>query len=374
MSGERTERATPHKRQKASEKGDRVRSRELVSASAMMAGVLTLGKILASSAKRWSSSYQAFLALGTSPTWSTDRMEGIVTGIRQAALTMLAPLLLLPGAVVGTALLVSMAQGGGVRFNFEALQPKWDRINPTNNLKNLFSLRSAGRLGKSLLPAIPLLVLAVRKVKEQLAIAPLSTARLLEMWSSVYAILLDAAWVLFLWSAVDYLIEWRSWESRQKMTKQEMRDEYRQTEGNPQVRGRIRSLRRQMRRRKLRADVARASVVITNPTHYAVALSFDFETMDAPRVLAKGRNLMAEQIKNMARWAGVPIVENPPLARSLYRSVEEGRAIPVDLYAAVAAILAYLYRQQVEERVRREQAAAKSILSLQVSGLQKEKL
>jgi len=372
MSGERTERATPHKRQKASEKGDRVRSRELVSASAMMAGVLTLGKILASSAKRWSSSYQAFLALGTSPTWSTDRMEGIVTGIRQAALTMLAPLLLLPGAVVGTALLVSMAQGGGVRFNFEALQPKWDRINPTNNLKNLFSLRSAGRLGKSLLPAIPLLVLAVRKVKEQLAIAPLSTARLLEMWSSVYAILLDAAWVLFLWSAVDYLIEWRSWESRQKMTKQEMRDEYRQTEGNPQVRGRIRSLRRQMRRRKLRADVARASVVITNPTHYAVALSFDFETMDAPRVLAKGRNLMAEQIKNMARWAGVPIVENPPLARSLYRSVEEGRAIPVDLYAAVAAILAYLYRQQVEERVRREQAAAKSILSLQVSGLQKE--
>ena len=374
MSGERTERATPHKRQKASEKGDRVRSRELVSASAMMAGVLTLGKILVSSAKRWSSSYQAFLALGTSATWSTDRMEGIVTGIRQAALTMLAPLLLLPGAVVGTALLVSMAQGGGVRFNLEALQPKWDRINPTNNLKNLFSLRSAGRLGKSLLPAIPLLVLAVRKVKEQLAIAPLSTARLLEMWSSVYAILLDAAWVLFLWSAVDYLIEWRSWESRQKMTKQEMRDEYRQTEGNPQVRGRIRSLRRQMRRRKLRADVARASVVITNPTHYAVALSFDFETMDAPRVLAKGRNLMAEQIKNEARWAGVPIVENPPLARSLYRSVEEGRAIPVDLYAAVAAILAYLYRQQVEERVRREQAAAKSILSLQVSGLQKEKL
>jgi len=300
-------------------------------------------------------------------------MEGIVTGIRQAALTMLAPLLLLPGAVVGTALLVSMAQGGGVRFNLEALQPKWDRINPTNNLKNLFSLRSAGRLGKSLLPAIPLLVLAVRKVKEQLAIAPLSTARLLEMWSSVYAILLDAAWVLFLWSAVDYLIEWRSWESRQKMTKQEMRDEYRQTEGNPQVRGRIRSLRRQMRRRKLRADVARASVVITNPTHYAVALSFDFETMDAPRVLAKGRNLMAEQIKNEARWAGVPIVENPPLARSLYRSVEEGRAIPVDLYAAVAAILAYLYRQQVEERVRRERAAAKSILSLQASGLQKEK-
>ncbi|HZD47760.1 MAG TPA: EscU/YscU/HrcU family type III secretion system export apparatus switch protein, partial [Silvibacterium sp.] len=260
------------------------------------------------------------------------------------------------GAVGGTALLVSVAQSGGVHFNAEALQPKWDRINPITNLKNLFSLRGAGRLGKSLLPAAPLIILAVRKIKEEVGIAPLSVARLPAICEGIYAILLGAAWVLFLWSAVDYLVEWRSWEDRQKMTKQEMRDEYRQTEGSPQVRGRIRSLRRQMRRRKLRADVTRASVVITNPTHYAVALSFDFETMDAPRLLAKGRNLLAEQIKSEARWAGVPIVENPPLARSLYRHVEPGHAIPVDLYAAVAAILAYLYRQQVEERVRRERA------------------
>ena len=101
---------------------------------------------------------------------------------------------------------------------------------------------------------------------------------------------------------------------------------------------------------------SRASVVITNPTHYAVALSFDFETMEAPKVLAKGRNLLAEQIKSDARWAGIPIVENPPLARSLYRHVEPGQTIPFDLYAAVAAILAYLYRQQVEQRLRRERA------------------
>jgi flagellar biosynthesis protein FlhB len=101
-------------------------------------------------------------------------------------------------------------------------------------------------------------------------------------------------------------------------------------------------------------------VVITNPTHYAVALSFDFDTMDAPRVLVKGRNLVAEQIKSEARWAGVPIVENPPLARSLYRTVEAGQAIPFELYAAVAGILAYLYRQQVEERIRRQQAAARA--------------
>jgi len=97
-------------------------------------------------------------------------------------------------------------------------------------------------------------------------------------------------------------------------------------------------------------------VVLTNPTHYAVALGFDFATMDAPRVLAKGRNLLAEEIKGEARWAGVPIVENPPLARSLYRSVEVGQPIPVDLYAAVAAILAYLYRQRVEAELRERRA------------------
>jgi flagellar biosynthetic protein FlhB len=115
-----------------------------------------------------------------------------------------------------------------------------------------------------------------------------------------------------------------------------------------------------MRRRKVKADVSKAAVVLTNPTHYAVALGFDFTTMDAPRVLAKGRNLLAEEIKAEARWAGVTIVENPPLARSLYRSVEIGQRIPVDLYAAVAAILAYLYRQRIETEMRATTSRAKA--------------
>ena len=136
------------------------------------------------------------------------------------------------------------------------------------------------------------------------------------------------------------------------MSKQDLREELKETEGSPQIRSRIRGLQRQMRRRRVKADVSRAAVVLTNPTHYAVALGFDFATMDAPRVLAKGRNLLAEEIKAEARWAGVPIIENPPLARSLYRSVEAGQPIPVDLYAAVAAILAYLYRQRVEAELR----------------------
>jgi flagellar biosynthetic protein FlhB len=174
--------------------------------------------------------------------------------------------------------------------------------------------------------------------------------------------LLAAAWLLFAWSAVDYLVEWQSRESRLRMSREDMRDEYKETEGSPQIRSRIKGLQRQMRRRRVKADVARAAVVLTNPTHYAVALGFDFATMEAPRVMAKGRNLLAEEIKAEARWAGVPIIENPPLARSLYRSVEVGQSIPVDLYAAVASILAYLYRQRVEEelRERRRNAATRA--------------
>jgi len=161
---------------------------------------------------------------------------------------------------------------------------------------------------------------------------------------------------LFAWAVVDYVIEWRSRESRLMMSREELKEEFKESEGNPQIRSRIRGLQRQLRRRKVKADVAKAAVVLTNPTHFAVALGFDFATMDAPKILAKGRNLIAEEIKAEARWAGVPIMENPPLARSLYRSVEVGQAIPADLYAAVAAILAYLYRQRVEAEMREKRA------------------
>jgi flagellar biosynthetic protein FlhB len=239
-------------------------------------------------------------------------------------------------------------------------------------VKNLFSLRAAARLGKSLLPAGLLAVFAVQRIGRQLTMPPFSTVRLEQLGSDVYSLLLAAAWMLFGWSAIDYLVEWQSRESRLKMSRQEMREEFKETEGNPQIRGRIRNLQRQMRQRKVKADVSKAAVVLTNPTHYAVALGFDFGTMEAPKVVAKGRNLLAEEIKAEARWAGVPIVENPPLARSIYRSVEVGQSIPVDLYAAVAAILAWLYRQRLEtemrERRSREAAARSRVQAAQQSG------
>ena len=357
MSGERTERATPRRRQKAEEKGDRVRSRELTAACGMLAGVLVLGRTAPHWASMWGAIITQSMALGSPAVWRDDQVLQTTLALRHVILIALSPLVVLFLAVAGVALLVNVAQGGGVQFHAQSLQTKFSRLNPATNIQNIFSLQGASRLAKSLIPVSIIVMLAVHKVKEQTALPPMSISNLPIMFSSAYDLLLDTAWILVVWSAVDYIVQWRSWEGRVRMSKQEIREEMKETQGSPQVRSRIRGLQRQMRRRKLKADVQRATVVITNPTHYAVALSFDFETMDPPKVLAKGRNLLAEQIKSEARWAGVPIVENPPLARSLYRTVEAGQSIPVNLYAAVAAILAYLYRKQVEEKMRRQRAA-----------------
>jgi flagellar biosynthetic protein FlhB len=276
--------------------------------------------------------------------------------IRRLALGVLGPSCIIMSLVALAALGVGVVQTGGVNFNMSAIGFKMDRLNPVSNVKNLFSLRAGARLAKSLIPAAALAVFAVQRIARQLTLPPFSLNRLEMLGSDVYGLLLAASWLLFGWSMIDYLVEWRSRETRLKMSRQDQRDEMKESEGNPQIKGRIRSLQRQARRRKVKEDVAKAAVVLVNPTHYAVALSFDFATMDAPKVVAKGRNLMAEEIKTEARWHGIPIIENPPLARSLYKVVEVGQAIPVDLYAAVAAILAYLYRQRVEAELRDRRA------------------
>ena len=371
MAGERTEQATQHRREQARKEGDLLHSRELSAATGTLAGVLALGAAGSRELAAWRQAFAAFLDLGAPARWEPAQIGPTLLAARRLSLSVLAPLGMVMAAVAAAALAVGVLQTGGVNFHAGAVGFKLERINPASNLKNLFSLRASARLAKSLIPASLLAVFAVQRIARQLSIPPFSTARLELLAEDVYGLLVAAAWLLFGWAAIDYLVEWQSRESRLKMSRQDLRDEMKETEGNPQIRGRIRNLQRQMRRRRVKADVSKAAVVLTNPTHYAVALGFDFSTMEAPKLLAKGRNLLAEEIKAEARWAGVPIIENPPLARSLYRSVEVGQPIPVDLYAAVAAILAYLYRQRLEaemrERRAREAAARTAQASAQAS-------
>ncbi len=356
MPGEPTEQATQHRREKARKEGDILHSKELSAAAGTLAGVMVLGALGSHLLIIWRGTFVSFLDLGLPGRWEPNEILPTLLALRHLTFMLLGPVAVVLGAVAAAALGVGVMQTGGINVHVESVGFKLDRINPVSNIKNLFSLRAAARLAKSLIPACVLAVFAVQRIGRQLKMPPFSITRLETLGTDVYGLLLATAWLLFAWSAIDYLVEWQSRESRLKMSREDLRDEFKETEGNPQIRSRIRNLQRQARRRKVKADVSKAAVVLVNPTHYAVALSFDFATMEAPKMVAKGRNLLAEEIKAEARWAGVPIIENPPLARSLYRAVEVGQPIPVDLYAAVAAILAYLYRQRLDAEMRERRA------------------
>ncbi len=353
MSEKGTEQATPQRRKKAKEKGDSVRSRELLSAMAMLGGVLALGAMAHGFVSSWNRVYVESLR---------SAAVGEVNGERgwdEAVRKMLEPAILPVGLVLAAsftgALVAGVAQVGGIEIHPSAIEPQFSKLNPATNISHLFGLQAATRVVKSLVPAAAMVVLGWVAIKALMLPMPvMSLVRLPATFSAAYGLALDASWITLAWSALDYAVEWRSWNERLKMSKQEIREEMKESMGNPQIKGRVRQIQRAMRKRKVKADMSRASVVITNPTHYAVALEFSFETMQAPTVLAKGRDLLAAEIREEARWAGVPMIENPPLARSLYKTVEPGQSIPFELYAAVAGILAYLYRQKVEERQKRE--------------------
>jgi flagellar biosynthetic protein FlhB len=250
-----------------------------------------------------------------------------------------------------------VAQGGFVLAPTAlALNPQ--KLNPANNLSRLLSLNSLRGLLKSLLPAAYLVYLGFTLISgewSKILGACFLTPRASSTWlfGLAYGLAWKAGLVFAVWFLFDYMFERLSYERQLRMSRQEIRDEAKETEGHPMVRSRIRRLQRQMRRRRMLKDVARATVVVTNPTEYAVALEYRVEEMPAPVVVAKGMRLLAQRIKREANWHGIPIIENPPLAQALYRTVEVGQAIPAKLYAAVAEILAFIYRLQGWTRIPR---------------------
>jgi flagellar biosynthetic protein FlhB len=222
-------------------------------------------------------------------------------------------------------------------------------------------MSGVNRLLRSLIPGAAIVFLAYTLLQRDLpemvhASRMGSRGLLMEMGGLLFEIAWKCGLVLLAWAAGDYVFQQWNYERGLRMTKQELKQELKDVDGNPATRGRMRRLRRAMLRKIMARDVARATAVVTNPTHYAVALEYRPETMAAPVVVAKGRNLLAEKIKQLARWHEVPIIENPPLAQALYKATEVGQAIPPKLYAAVAEILAFLYRAQT-----RMQAAQRSM-------------
>jgi len=353
-SGSRTEKPTPRRQQKAREQGQVARSRDLAASLATLAGLLVLGWQAAAFASAW----RGFL--GGALNAQAGGGELTAAALTPAAWLVLRSTVMIAGAAWLTALSGSLVQGGVV-FAPSALEPKMERFSPAGQVKRLASVTALAHLGKSLLPLSLMAYLAVAMlVRDWPQIPGLVRLRAAGLTAFVFTRVFELAWkcalVMLGWSGIDYFAERQRLQSQLRMSKQEIHEEYKETEGNPAIKARVRRLQRQVRRRRMMKDAERASVVVTNPTHYAVALEYRVD-MAAPAVVAKGQNLVAQQLRQMALWREIPVVENPPLAQALFRSVEVGQAIPAKLYAVVAEVLAMVWRAQAQTEA---QAAART--------------
>lgn len=255
------------------------------------------------------------------------------------------PLLL----VVVFAIVMALAQSGGFLWVPKKVMPSFDKINPLNGLKRMFSPMQLVDLGKALLKITLvgglLFWISWRHRAEFQNLASLPLEELLEyLRDHIYFLVFVTVLSIATLAVADYLLQRYRWMEKMKMSKQEVKDEHKQQEGDPQVKARIRSLRVQRARKRMMAAVPKADVVVTNPTHYAVALKYDPESMNAPVLVAKGVDLIAKRIRDLATEHEVPLVENPPLARALYASVELDHEVPPEHYKTVAEVIGYVMR------------------------------
>jgi flagellar biosynthetic protein FlhB len=341
---DRTEEATPRRRQQAQEKGQVPRSRELTTTVLLLGGTAGLMMLSGYMIEGLSALFREGLALDRQMIFLKDAgllQLGRLTGAAALVLAPFCALLFLLAAAMPVAL-------GGWSFSGEAMAPKLSKLDPIKGLGRLFGPRGLMELLKAL--AKFLLVGSVAglvlwwELDELLSLSglPLEQALAQTAWLAGYTLLgVSAATALV--AAVDVPFQLWQHNKQLRMTRQEVRDEFKETEGRPEVKARIRQLQQEMAQRRMMEAVPDADVVVTNPSHYAVALKYESQR-GAPRVLAKGKDLVAKAIRDRADAAGVPRIELPPLARALYAHTRLNEEIPPPLYLAVAQVLAYVYR------------------------------
>jgi flagellar biosynthetic protein FlhB len=352
----KTEQATPRHRRQARERGQVTRSRELTGALSMFAVAGVLALMARDSAGHWTDFFRNTLA--SAETDSIEANGPLLFWTSVEAMRWVVPIQL---AAFAVSLGVGLAQGGFV-FAPEALQFKFERLNPVNRMQQLFSPTGLSNILKSLLPFGGIVWVGYACLNSHWGqIVGSSYAEPRQFVSLAGGMLLEILWksgmILLVWSGADYLLLWLKSEGDLKMSRQDIRDEMKSTEGNPASKARIRRLQRQARRKLMIKAAKTATVVVTNPTHYAVALKFE-PSMPAPIVVAKGLDLLAAKIKEIAYENNIPVMENRPLAQALYKAVDVGSEIPGALYHAVAEILVLVFKAQEDVRRREAQRRA----------------
>jgi flagellar biosynthetic protein FlhB len=343
--GERTEDPSQRRLQEARERGQVPRSRELMTFAAMIGGSVALAATSSESAAKMSQLMRRFMSIDAH---QLDDTQSMFTALREASMLALSALLPIFGALVAIVVLAGIAIGGW-NFSPAALTPDFTRMSPLSGFKRLFGLRGASELGKALLKCGMVGGVATGIVAslfpQVLALGHMSASSAIGRGAGLMSVAF--VWLcasLALVAAVDVPLQLFQFKRALRMTRQELRDEAKESDGRPETKQRIRQIQQAIARRRMMHKVPSADVVIVNPTHFAVALKYDPENMRAPRVLAKGVDLIAQNIRRIAEEHRVPVFESPKLARALYRSADLNQEIPAGLYLAVAQVLSYVFR------------------------------
>lgn len=345
--GDRTEAPTPKRRREAREKGQVARSQEVTTAAMLLAaaGVLKATAAPLGEAMRdlFAESARATPLAAGSP----DAVAGWIGEIGWMALAAAAPIVLM---MAGAALAVNTVQARGV-MSLKPLSPDWGRMSPVKNLKRQFGFRPIAELAKSLLKlgvvgaAVATVVKgawpALSALPQQ---SPLAVLDLIERYAVKVLLVAGAAYLVV--AIVDYGFQLWQFEKNLRMSREEVKRELKDTEGDLMVKARMRSMGRSLARRRMLSDIPSADVVLTNPTHLAVAIRYDPDIAPAPQIVAMGQRKIAERIREIAHASGVPVIENKPLARALFASGRIGALIPPELYMAVAEVLAFVFKHR----------------------------
>ncbi len=344
---EKTEQPTSKKLSEARRKGQIPKSNELNASVVILVGGVATYKASQSIPGRFKMLMEELWGQGFHTAFDSSLSADMFISVTSHFMVMVGPILM---ACILAAVAINVAQTKGVNFSWEAVQPSFSKLNPVSGFKRLFSLRSALELVKSILKFIVIsttaysVYMSEHETVMNLMVGDLGLT-IGTLGSMALRIVLRVGGIMLIFSLLDYY--YQKWQHMRdlRMTKQEVKEEHKQSEGNPQIKSRIRSIQRSLARQRMMANIPKASVVITNPTHFAVALQYDSQ-MEAPKVLARGADFLARKIIKTARRHRVPVVQNPPLARALYHQVKLEEAIPANLYKAVAKVLAYIYQQK----------------------------
>ena len=345
-SGDKSEEPTPHRLREAREKGQVAKSKEVTTALLLIFSYVIFkytGEYVWNNLKNTAN--LIFSQIPNSGDFSASFAGYILLLALQGMFLCVAP-------IFGLTMFVAFAAEAlqtGFLFSFDPLTPKLERLSPAEGFKRMFSLQGFVELVKSIIKILIVFWILWGAIKDD--VPQITILIYSQPWDTValgaaiaYKVAMRVGIFYFVVAILDYF--YRRWEYMRglKMTKQEIKEEYKRLEGDPMIKQRMRDLQRQMAYQRMMAAVPQADVVVTNPVHIAIALKYDVPKMKAPTVLAKGERKHAEEIKSIADKAYVPIVENEPLARSIFRTTDVGKMIPPELYQAVAEVLAYVYR------------------------------